>query len=120
MCLCVGGCTAPVQTRLATVAGEQPEQLGNKTECALLGFMLTLGQNYASMRADTPEEKLVKVYTFNSARKSMSTVIRYPLNTGGYRVLSKGASEILLHKCVRIHGINGIVNFGDEQRTTMV
>jgi len=116
----MAGCTQRVQIHAATVVGEQPKQLGNKTECALLGFVAALGQSYESMRADTPEEKLVKVYTFNSARKSMSTVIRYPLNTGGYRLLSKGASEILLHKCVLIHGADGIAKFDNEQRATMV
>ena len=41
-----------------------------------------------------------KVFTFNSARKSMSTVI--PLPRGGNRILTKGASEIVLAKCTAI------------------
>ncbi|CDW55426.1 Hydrolase like2 and E1-E2 ATPase and Cation ATPas e C domain containing protein [Trichuris trichiura] len=55
--------------------GEMIEQLGNKTECALLGFVQSLGQSYEKLREETPEDRLVKVYTFNSVRKSMSTVI---------------------------------------------
>ncbi|KAK6111371.1 calcium-translocating P-type ATPase PMCA-type [Brugia pahangi] len=81
--------------------GEQLTQLGNKTECGLLGFVLALGQSYQAIRDKYPEEKIFKVYTFNSVRKSMSTVIE--LKDGnlfaGYRVFSKGASEIILKKC---------------------
>lgn len=69
--------------------------MGNKTECALLGFVTDLKQDYHAVRSEVPEEKLYKVYTFNSARKSMSTVVEKP---GGYRMYSKGASEILLRK----------------------
>lgn len=77
--------------------GELPKQVGNKTECALLGFVLDLGKEYQSVRDDIPEEMLHKVYTFNSVRKSMSTVI--PLDGGrGFRVYTKGASEIVMKK----------------------
>lgn len=68
--------------------------MGNKTECALLGLVLDLGQSFTNIRIDHPEESLVKVYTFNSERKSMMTVIR--LKDGGYRIYAKGASEIIL------------------------
>lgn len=76
--------------------GDLPKQVGNKTECALLGFVLDLGRNYESIREEFPEDKIHKVYTFNSVRKSMSTVIQRP--GGGYRLFSKGASEIILKK----------------------
>lgn len=72
--------------------------MGNKTECALLGFVHDLGQNYETIREEMPEEKIHKVYTFNSVRKSMSTVI--PRSTGGFHLLTKGASEIVLKKSV--------------------
>jgi len=78
--------------------GDLPKQIGNKTECALLGFVLELGQDYEKVRAETPEDKLFKVYTFNSVRKSMTTVIK--LDDGGFRVFSKGASEIILKRSV--------------------
>ena len=70
--------------------------MGNKTECAPLGFVTDLKQDYYAVRNEVPEEKLYKVYTFNSVRKSMSTVIEKP--SGGYRMYSKGASEIVLKK----------------------
>ncbi|XP_059572012.1 plasma membrane calcium-transporting ATPase 2 isoform X5 [Alligator mississippiensis] len=80
--------------------GGLPRQVGNKTECGLLGFVLNLKQDYQPIRNLIPEEKLYKVYTFNSVRKSMSTVIKMP--DGSFRMYSKGASEIVLKKCSRI------------------
>ena len=68
--------------------GDNPKQVGNKTECALLGLVRDLGKDYQLLRDKLPEDKLHKVYTFNSVRKSMSTVI--PLSAGdGFRVLTK-------------------------------
>ncbi|XP_013148835.1 PREDICTED: plasma membrane calcium-transporting ATPase 2 isoform X3 [Papilio polytes] len=81
-----------------------PVQIGNKTECALLGFVLALGQSYEAVRERNPEESFTRVYTFNSVRKSMSTVIPYK---GGYRLYTKGASEIVLKKCSFIYGHEG-------------
>ena len=76
--------------------GELPKQLGNKTECSLLGMVLDMGQSYDRVREEWPEDRLHKVYTFNSVRKSMSTVI--PKDGGGFRLFTKGASEIVLKK----------------------
>ncbi|KAF7707590.1 plasma membrane calcium-transporting ATPase 1-like [Silurus meridionalis] len=85
--------------------GGLPRQVGNKTECALIGLTLDLGRDYQIIRKEYPEERLFKVYTFNSARKSMSTVLRN--FDGSYRMFSKGASEILLKKCCKILTANG-------------
>lgn len=85
------------QVQKPEMEGELPKQLGNKTECALLGFVMDLGQNYEAVRIDHPQDSLVKIYTFNSMRKSMSTVIHLP--GGNYRLFTKGASEIVLKKC---------------------
>ncbi|KAI6183818.1 Calcium ATPase [Aphelenchoides bicaudatus] len=82
--------------------GERAVHIGNKTECALLGFVLELGQSYESIRRANPEESLFKIYTFNSSRKMMMTVIKLFQENGtllGYRVFCKGASEIILSKC---------------------
>ncbi|XP_041084167.1 plasma membrane calcium-transporting ATPase 1-like isoform X2 [Polyodon spathula] len=81
--------------------GGLPRQVGNKTECSLLGLVLDLKKDYQAVRDEVPEEKLHKVYTFNSSRKSMSTVLKNPVGTG-FRMYSKGASEIILRKCTRI------------------
>ncbi|XP_060932311.1 plasma membrane calcium-transporting ATPase 1-like [Limanda limanda] len=80
--------------------GGLPRQVGNKTECALLGLTLDLHRDYQTIRNEIPEERLFKVYTFNSTRKSMSTVLKN--HDGSYRMFSKGASEILLRKCCKI------------------
>uniref|UniRef100_A0A8C5EJM0 Calcium-transporting ATPase n=1 Tax=Gouania willdenowi TaxID=441366 RepID=A0A8C5EJM0_GOUWI len=85
--------------------GGLPRQVGNKTECALLGFSNDLKRDYQAIRKEIPEEKLYKVYTFNSVRKSMSTVLK--MADGSYRMFSKGASEILLKKCYKILMANG-------------
>ncbi|XP_031681651.1 plasma membrane calcium-transporting ATPase 2 isoform X8 [Oncorhynchus kisutch] len=84
----------------ATKEGGLPMQVGNKTECGLLGLVLDLKRDYQPVRNQIPEEKLYKVYTFNSVRKSMSTVIKLP--DGSFRMYSKGASEIVLKKCTKI------------------
>ncbi|XP_036286961.1 plasma membrane calcium-transporting ATPase 2 isoform X6 [Pipistrellus kuhlii] len=85
--------------------GALPRQVGNKTECGLLGFVLDLKQDYDAVRSQMPEEKLYKVYTFNSVRKSMSTVIKLPDES--FRMYSKGASEIVLKKCCKILNESG-------------
>ncbi|XP_063783708.1 plasma membrane calcium-transporting ATPase 1 isoform X1 [Pseudophryne corroboree] len=85
--------------------GGLPRHVGNKTECALLGFLLDLKRDYQDVRNEIPEETLFKVYTFNSVRKSMSTVLKN--NDGSYRMFSKGASEIVLKKCFKILSANG-------------
>ncbi|XP_041859273.1 plasma membrane calcium-transporting ATPase 3b isoform X1 [Melanotaenia boesemani] len=87
------------------VEGGLAKQVGNKTECGLLGFILDLQRDYAPVREQIPEERLYKVYTFNSVRKSMSTVIKLP--DGTFRLYSKGASEILLKKCSYVLDANG-------------
>ncbi|KAL8186939.1 UNVERIFIED_CONTAM: ATPase, Ca transporting, plasma membrane [Gekko kuhli] len=86
-------------------SGGIPRHIGNKTECALLGFLVELKQNYESVRTKIPEEALFKVYTFNSDRKSMSTVLRNA--NGSYQIFTKGASEIILDKCSRILNSDG-------------
>uniref|UniRef100_A0A8C2F3T3 Calcium-transporting ATPase n=1 Tax=Cyprinus carpio TaxID=7962 RepID=A0A8C2F3T3_CYPCA len=95
-------CAYTSKIMAADKEGGLPKQVGNKTECALLGLVLGLKQDYQAVREQIPEEKLYKVYTFNSVRKSMSTVLQMP--DGSFRLYSKGASEILLRKCSFILG----------------
>lgn len=85
------------QVLKSEIEGELPKQLGNKTECALLGFVMDLGQDYEAVREDNPPETFVKIFTFNSQRKSMSTIVKLP--GGNFRLFTKGASEIILNKC---------------------
>ncbi|KAM8800787.1 plasma membrane calcium-transporting ATPase 1 isoform 2-T4 [Rhynchonycteris naso] len=85
--------------------GGLPRHVGNKTECALLGLLRDLKRDYQDVRNEIPEETLYKVYTFNSVRKSMSTVLKN--SDGSFRIFSKGASEIMLKKCFKILSANG-------------
>ncbi|XP_052827689.1 plasma membrane calcium-transporting ATPase 2 isoform X3 [Octopus bimaculoides] len=89
---------------LSKDASTLPTQIGNKTECSLLGFVLDLGQDYDALREETPVDKIYKIYTFNSVRKSMSTVLKLE---EGFRLYTKGASEIVLKKCDFILGHDG-------------
>uniref|UniRef100_A0A3B4BSE6 Calcium-transporting ATPase n=1 Tax=Pygocentrus nattereri TaxID=42514 RepID=A0A3B4BSE6_PYGNA len=99
--------------------GGLPRQVGNKTECALLGLVLDLKKDYQAIRNEIPEEKLYKVYTFNSVRKSMSTVLKNA--DGSFRMFSKGASEILLKKCYKILTATGEAKvFRPRDRDDMV
>ncbi|XP_077460265.1 plasma membrane calcium-transporting ATPase 1-like isoform X2 [Stigmatopora argus] len=99
--------------------GGLPRHVGNKTECALLGLVLGLKRDYQPIRDEVPEERMYKVYTFNSSRKSMSTVLK--MADGGYRMYSKGASEIILRKCSHILDADGQLRaFKPKDRDEMV
>lgn len=99
--------------------GDLPKQVGNKTECSLLGFVLDLGKSYQAIRDEVTEENFHRVYTFNSVRKSMSTVV--PKEGGGYRIYTKGASEIVMKKCSFIYGKDGrLENFSRSMQDRLV
>ncbi|KAM5350407.1 hypothetical protein ACJ41O_006912 [Fusarium nematophilum] len=70
--------------------------IGSKTETALLELAKDqLGlQSLAEVRAN---ENVVQMMPFDSSKKCMGAVIK--LRSGGYRLLVKGASEILLAYC---------------------
>lgn len=81
--------------------------------------MLQIGETYQVYRDETPEENYTKVFTFNSSRKSMTTIV--PLMGGGYRVYTKGASEMVLSKCSQSMGKDGsIVAFGEADQQEVV
>lgn len=78
--------------------GEQdniPTFIGSKTETAMLQLAKDhLGmQDVAEVRAN---DQVVNIMPFDSARKYMATVVQIP---SGYRVLVKGAAEIVLGFC---------------------
>ncbi len=105
--------------------GEMPKQIGNKTECALLGLVNDLGGNYQNIRLAYPTQNLPKVFTFNSARKMMATIvnIKNPTvkNENEFRVHAKGASEIVLAKCSRyLDGEGKVVELTDDKRNELI
>jgi Ca2+-transporting ATPase len=70
--------------------------VGSKTETALLTFAKNQGwENFKSIRDSAP---IIDAYPFSSERKAMATVIK---TQKGYRVLIKGASEVLFKKSNR-------------------
>jgi Ca2+-transporting ATPase len=76
-------------------AGQGPF-IGSKTETALL----LLARDHLGMPAVSEvraNEEVVQMMPFDSDKKCMGAVIR--LRSGGYRLLVKGASEILLGYC---------------------
>ena len=88
--------------------------MGNKTECALLWYVVScLHQYYEEIRRAAPESSFRKLYTFNSQRKYMATVVPRPNSLGGagtdidhahshaYRLYVKGAAEMIVGRSVR-------------------
>ncbi|KAJ5852308.1 ATPase P-type K/Mg/Cd/Cu/Zn/Na/Ca/Na/H-transporter [Penicillium soppii] len=94
--------------------------IGSKTETALLTFardnlgMGALGEARAN-------GELAQMYPFDSARKCMAVVIK--LENGRYRMLVKGAAEILVAKSTRIirdpSDTLSEAHLSDDNRTTL-
>jgi len=93
------------------------KQVGNKTECALLGFVNDLGRDYDSVRDCHPESSFFKVFTFNSARKSMSTILE---KEDSFDLYSKGASEIILGRCNTKLTSSGVEELTLSEKTELV
>lgn len=73
----------------------KPVFIGSKTETALLELANHVGlQSLSETRAN---EQVVHMMPFDSGKKCMGAVVR--LRSGGFRLLVKGAAEILLGYC---------------------
>lgn len=73
--------------------------IGSKTETALLSF----ARDYLAMGPVSEERSnanVVQMVPFDSSRKCMAAVVK--LSNSRYRMFVKGASEIMLSKCLRI------------------
>ena len=71
------------------------EQLGNKTECALLELAHELDYNYKILRKKI---QIVRNIPFSSSRKKMSTVVATS-DPSKFILYTKGAPEFLLSSC---------------------
>ncbi|KAL9103800.1 MAG: hypothetical protein Q9163_001209 [Psora crenata] len=79
--------------------GGEPAFIGSKTETALLSFArdhLAMG----SVNEERANAEVVQMIPFDSGRKCMAVVVK--IHPKCYRMLVKGASEILLARCSRI------------------
>ncbi|KAI4146286.1 MAG: hypothetical protein L6R39_003508 [Caloplaca ligustica] len=86
--------------------------LGSKTETALL----TMAKEFLGMGPVAEERagvEVVQLFPFDSDRKCMGVVIR--LGSGSYRLLVKGAAEIMLN-----HATQELANVSEESLDTVV
>jgi Ca2+-transporting ATPase len=71
--------------------------VGSKTETALLSF--AQGQGWPHYKVARGGAKVVQMIPFSSERKAMGVVVQLP--NGTYRLMLKGASEVLAKLCNR-------------------
>lgn len=79
----------------------QNNQIGNKTECALLELAFKLGYNYKEYRK---KDDIIKVFPFSSKIKSMSSIIN--VDDRPY-TFTKGAPDFVLQSCTHYLDKNG-------------
>lgn len=78
-----------------TVDRSKFTQVGNKTECALLELIYSLGSDFRELRKS---EEIINTVPFSSERKRMSTVCRLKKSSKFY-IFTKGAPDILVNYC---------------------
>jgi Ca2+-transporting ATPase len=85
--------------RLTYGPAGQPQFAGDPTETAIVALAQAEGLDKNTLEKDMPRQAELP---FDSQRKLMSTVHRLPC--GGYRVMVKGAPDVLLNRCVNFEG----------------
>lgn len=73
------------------------DQIGNKTDCALLEVAHILGHDYRQVRKDN-ENNIIKIVPFSSDTKTMSSVVNFK---GKTHIFTKGAPDYLLKNCTQ-------------------
>lgn len=96
----------------ADVEEETSSFSGSKTETALLALASSLSWEHYRLSRD--KHTVVQVVPFASERKAMAVVVQLP--NRGYRLLIKGASEMLLQCSTRSVSSDGEFDLSDEQR----
>lgn len=89
------------------------ELTGEPTEKAIVNKALDEGQNKIELYNVM---KRVKDIPFDSSRKMMTTIHKIP---NGYRVITKGAPDILLKRCNKVYE-NGNVTTLDYSKTKLI
>lgn len=69
------------------------DQIGNKTDCALLELAYILGFDFRKIRNS---DQVIKIYPFSSETKSMTSIIN---DNKKVMIFSKGAPDFLLKNC---------------------
>lgn len=87
--------------------------VGSKTETALLGFAKNV-LGMTSLSQERTAAHVAQMLPFDSARKCMGAVQR--ISEGKYRLLVKGASEILLGFSTNVATQNGTIAMDSTQR----
>ena len=82
-------------------------QVGDPTETALLAFIRKAGGNETEVRNAYPRMKEIP---FDSDRKLMSTLHHI---AGEYKLMTQGAPDVLLARCVSVKTEGGIVPMND-------
>ena len=90
------------QARPQLIAGKRWEQIGNKTECALLELAFELGYDYQNYRE---RDEIKRLIPFSSKRKRMTTV--WQVDNETVRIYCKGAPEMVLEHTTKILTTNG-------------
>jgi len=85
-------------------------QVGDPTETALLAFIRKAGGNEGDVRKAYPR---LKEIPFDSDRKLMSTLHHI---AGEYKLMTKGAPDVLLARCVSVKTESGIVPMNEAFR----
>jgi len=85
-------------------------QVGDPTETALLAFIRKAGGNEEDVRKAYPR---LKEIPFDSDRKLMSTLHHI---AGEYKLMTKGAPDVLLARCVSVKTAEGIVPMNETFR----
>ena len=89
------------------------ELTGEPTEKAIVSKALDEGQNKNELYSVM---KRVKDIPFDSSRKMMTTIHKMP---NGYRVITKGAPDVLLKRCNKVYD-NGNVTTLDYSKTKLI
>ncbi len=90
------------------VQNDKKEVIGEPTEVAIVN---------AALENNIDKEKLyermerVRDLPFDSTRKMMSTIHK---NSGGFRVITKGAPEVIISRCKKYKENNNIINLNDD------
>lgn len=91
--------------------GGKFEQIGNKTECALIELSHNFGIDYKKIRKDFKDEEIFDTIPFSSSRKKMSCICKV---NNKYYIFSKGAPEFLIDNCTKMVSKSGEVVNIDE------